>query len=290
MPADCARSVTVASRSALTDLDFGSRTGRGAVGGTVFEDHDGDLTRDGADGGVADVTVYVDSDDDGAYDDGEPRQTTDAAGAYRFAGLPEGEHAIRIQTPPNWLCLTPACRLVETVADHDELTGRDFAIARAASIGGSVFDDRDADGDRDATDPGREGIVVWVDLDDDGTIDDGEPQATTDAAGDYVIAGIGPGTWTVRIVAGDGWTCSAPSECSDTLTITSGQTLAGADFATWTAGDDRRRALRRRRRRRPAARGRRGLPSATSSSCASRVTSSTASRRLRRTARMRSPA
>ena len=101
--------MTVVSRGALTDRDFASRTGRGAVGGTVFEDHDGDLTRDGADEGVADVSVYVDTDDDGAYDDGEPEQTTDADGAYRFAGLPAGEHAIRIEAPADWLCLTAGC-------------------------------------------------------------------------------------------------------------------------------------------------------------------------------------
>ena len=43
------------------------------------------------------------------------------------------------------------------------------------------------------------GVHVYVDTNLDGNFDAGEPEATTNAAGAYLITGLAPGTYTVRI-------------------------------------------------------------------------------------------
>ena len=68
-----------------------------------------------------------------------------------------------------------------------------------ASIGDYVWLDQDADGVQDATETGISGVTVFLDLDDDTTLDAGEPFATTDAAGAYDITGLAAGTYSVRV-------------------------------------------------------------------------------------------
>jgi CshA-type fibril repeat protein len=232
-PGSCAQTLTLEAGEHAQDVDFGAWT-TGTVAGVAFDDADASGIRESGESPLAGRTIYADLDDDGAQGSGEPFAVTDSGGAYQLV-LDPGTYTLRQSAVVGWTCTVPVdCARGVTVVSRGTLTDHDFGSRTSlGAVGGTVFDDRGADGDRDATDPGREGVVVWVDLDDDGTIDEGEPQATTDADGGYLIAGAGPGTWTLRIAAGDSWACSAPSECSDTRTITSGQTLTGADFATW---------------------------------------------------------
>jgi len=113
------------------------------------------------------------------------------------------------------------------------------------------FNDLDADGVKDAGEPGLGGWTIFVDYDGDGVKDDGEPFAVTssDAAtlGAYTITGIKPGTYKVREEAQTGWTCSYPNVAADLAvkpvvstacwyeeTFTSGVTERNNDFGNWT--------------------------------------------------------
>ena len=57
---------------------------------------------------------------------------------------------------------------------------------------GTKFHDLNADGKRDAGEPGLAGWRIWADYDDDGVRDSGEPFDDTDASGRYTIEGIKP--------------------------------------------------------------------------------------------------
>ncbi len=57
------------------------------LGGTVFEDLDHNGQRGAAEAGVAGVTVYLDVNDNGSLDPGEPFTKTNSDGAYVFGGL-----------------------------------------------------------------------------------------------------------------------------------------------------------------------------------------------------------
>jgi hypothetical protein len=101
------------------------------------------------------------------------------------------------------------------------------------------FNDLDADGVKDAGEPGLAGWTIYVDYDGDGTKDAGEPFAVTAAGGSYTITGINPGTYDVREVAQAGWTCSYPNVVPDlgfydNEVFVSGGTNTGNDFGNWT--------------------------------------------------------
>ena len=62
-----------------------------------------------------------------------------------------------------------------------------------------------------APDVGLGGWTIFVDYDNDGVLDAGEPSAVTAADGSYKITGIKDGTWNVREVGQPDWSCTSPN-------------------------------------------------------------------------------
>jgi hypothetical protein len=72
-----------------------------------------------------------------------------------------------------------------------------------ASIGDLVWLDQDADGIQDTAEAGIPGVIVYLDLDNNGRRHPvQEPYATTDGNGTYDITGLAGGTYSVRVDAG----------------------------------------------------------------------------------------
>lgn len=71
---------------------------------------------------------------------------------------------------------------------------------RSCAASGTKFEDRNANGRRDAGEPGLPRWMIWADYDDDGAPDGNEPFAVTDNDGQYVINDIRPpdGTYMLR--------------------------------------------------------------------------------------------
>ncbi len=67
-----------------------------SLGGEVFVDIDGDGDRDAAEIGAVDVRVYIDANNNSAFEIGELFTTTDEQGQYRFDNLNPGAYNIRI--------------------------------------------------------------------------------------------------------------------------------------------------------------------------------------------------
>ena len=68
--------------------------------------------------------------------------------------------------------------------------------ADQAAITGTINEDPTGSGT--ATRP-PDDVTVYLDLDDDGTLDPGDPTTITDDLGDYIFTGLAPGTYTVRV-------------------------------------------------------------------------------------------
>ena len=98
-------------------------------------------------------------------------------------------------------------------------------------IHGSKWHDLDADGVRDAGEPGLADWTIFLDDDNDGILDAGETSTLTDANGDYSFVDLIPTDYTVAEVPQTGWQQTFPAgNGRHTLTITAGQIATAIDF------------------------------------------------------------
>lgn len=70
-----------------------------------------------------------------------------------------------------------------------------------ASISGTTFDDKNANGVRDPGESGLAGATVYLDQNNNGLLDQGDISTLTDADGNYRLEHLAPGAYTVREVA-----------------------------------------------------------------------------------------
>jgi hypothetical protein len=75
-------------------LTADTRSSAGAIRGTVFEDADGDHTRDAVEKPMSGWVVYLDRNQNRRRDSGEAWRVTDAAGRYAFEGLAPGTYYV----------------------------------------------------------------------------------------------------------------------------------------------------------------------------------------------------
>lgn len=121
-------------------------------------------------------------------------------------------------------------RLAETIAVDDVVVVSPEALA---SLNGTKWEDTDGDEIRDSGEPPLEGVSIYLDLDDDGQLDAGEPTATTDSDGSYSFEGLVPGLWIVREVVPRGYTQTFPAVASGfehRVMATAGEAVTGLDF------------------------------------------------------------
>jgi SdrD B-like protein/carbohydrate binding protein with CBM6 domain len=203
----------------------------GSVAGAVFNDADGDGTRDSGETGIGGRTVFLDTDNDSVLDAGERSALTAVDGTYSVPAVPPGAYTVRQVLPSGWHQTKPSGTggYALTLAAGQTVTGRDFgstkAVPTAGSIGGSFFNDLDADGSRDTGEPALPGWRVFIDADKDGVFDTGEKTALTDPAGNYKFTSLAAGTYRVRDVVQSGFRAVNPSKGYHDVTLAAGQNL-----------------------------------------------------------------
>ena len=199
-------------------LDTGSFPGlsRGIVNGgfdinssgTISNSDDGTVTYTATEVGIPNVRVYIDSNGDGDFDANEPSSITDASGIYGIGNLFDGSYIVRVDPSTLPASYVQTYDLTAPVTDDTAtvvLSGAsnttvDFGYRNDGSIGDLVWNDRDADGVRDAGEAGIEGVLVYIDADADGVFDQGvERYAITDNSGLYQINNLSPGVYNVRV-------------------------------------------------------------------------------------------
>ena len=103
-----------------------------------------------------------------------------------------------------------------------------------ATISGQVWNDADGDGRQTLFERGLSGWTVYVDLNNNGSVERDEPTAVTDASGNYSISNdlvIRLGTYHVRGVMQSGWRPTAPDDGEQTVTfLRLGDDATGVDF------------------------------------------------------------
>jgi len=213
------------------------------IAGALYNDANGDGIRDQGENGLANWTVFLDLDQNGAANTGEPSATTDADGAYRFSGLVAGDYRVAEVVRTGWAATNPTTGYVDvTVADGQDKTVNFLNQGSGGTgvITGNVWRDINNDQVQDPEDTGLAGWTLFLDLNNvgvhRGVLDLDEPFVMTDGNGDYTFTGIlggggaSPIDYEVWEVVPAGW---EPADINITAAVIEGQTTSGIDFSNW---------------------------------------------------------
>lgn len=119
-----------------------------------------------------------------------------------------------------------------------DATGVDFGQFQLGTVTGQVYQDLNGNGTRNAGEPGLAGWRVFIDANGNGTFDVGEKETISDSNGDYTIAGLRPGAYSlVEELRAPGWSRTGPASGSFSATVTtSGQVVTGPAFGHSLSG------------------------------------------------------
>ena len=233
--------------------------------GTKFHDLDADGVRDAGEPGLPGWTIraYKDLNANGTLDAAETAAptasaVTDASGNYTMT-FPSGRYIVCEVLQAGWAQSFPtasgascsagaglaprgwAINLVGVVVD----AGNDFGNYQQATKTGFKFHDLNANGVKDATEPGLTGwtINAYLDANGDGIRNVGEntlsATTTTGSGGTYTL-NLAPGKYVVCEVQQSGWTQSFPANAACGagaggwgITLTSGQLDSDNNFGNF---------------------------------------------------------
>jgi len=213
-------------------VSSGPPAATGQIAGTVFEDSNSNGQVETGEPALAGWQVYIDANNNGILDPGEQVVTTDSFGHYALPGLAAGTYVVREVQPGGWASTVPA-PVPGQGAFYDVTLESNTSIASDENFGnvpihvstgsgqivGSVYNDANGNTKRQKNEKPLAGVQVFVDLNNDGLFESGEPTAATDASGHYLIGGLGAGTYNVDVTAPTGWvmTTSATGSLSAQL-------------------------------------------------------------------------
>jgi hypothetical protein len=166
------------------------------ITGTVFNDVTGNGTRDSGDNGVANVKVFVDANHSGSFDTGELNAVTNSSGVYTIANVPLGAASL-LEVLPSGFRATTARPVALTVGPSTSTAN--FGISQTVVISGNVFNDANGNKIKDSGEAGQSGVVVYLDLNNNGVLDFLDAKTTTDSSGNYKFV-VPFGTYTIREV------------------------------------------------------------------------------------------
>ncbi len=180
-------------------------TGAGEIRGIKYADRDGDGDADDMHQRIPGVTIYLDTNNNGVLDPGEPSMVTNAQGVYDFTNLAPGTYYVREVVPPGWMQTMPHSGVYKVVLGAGKIVrNKNFGDFKLGTISGMKYNDANANGRKDANEVGLSGWTINL------KGPHGFSTSTvTDASGDYSFSNLGAGLYTLSEVQQSGWTQTA---------------------------------------------------------------------------------
>ncbi|MEG3921390.1 DUF4347 domain-containing protein [Microcoleus sp. T3_A4] len=202
-----------------------------SISGLKFNDLNNNRVQDTGELGLANWQFFLDTNDNGTLDTGEPNTLTDATGNYQFLDLSAGTYKVREVLQPTWTQTTPDPDDI-TVTSGQDIANINFGNFQSSTISGQKFNDLNNNGLKDAGELGLGNWQIFLDsITPDGIFQQGEPTTITDAAGNYTLRDIPAGTYQVREVQQNGWTQTTPNPAP--VTVNPSDNITGIDFGNF---------------------------------------------------------
>jgi uncharacterized repeat protein (TIGR01451 family) len=190
----------VANLRATTDR-VGMPVSGGSVSGKVFVDTNENGSQDVGEPGLGSQIVYLDSNGDRRLNPDETSTSTDQDGNYVIESVPQGVNFVRAMFSDDFQLSSPLGANRIDVSPGKDITGIDFVLipfeSQTGSIEGLVYFDTNGDGIRQSTELPTVGAHVFADHNFNSERDDAESLAITDAQGFYRLTVIPTGNFQV---------------------------------------------------------------------------------------------
>ncbi len=152
--------------------------------------------------------------------------------------LPHGSYNIVEKTQKDWTQVSNTCAQVTIVSGQTATcTIVNQETLRPGSISGTTYNDLTGKGNTNSFQKlvnARGGVTVYLDTNNSGTLDAGEPTQVTNTLGQYTFSNLPPNvTYHVREVVPTGYTLTYPPDHVYNEFIASGQNETYDDFANY---------------------------------------------------------
>ncbi|WP_293122667.1 SdrD B-like domain-containing protein [Microcoleus sp. bin38.metabat.b11b12b14.051] len=205
VPAGFSPSTTAAVPVTLSTQDANvtfANTPNSNITGCKFEDFNQNGYRDGNEPAIANVTVFLDTNNNGALDAGEATTTSDQFGTFAFRNLRPGTYNLREVPPPGFFQTTQPLNIV--LGPNQTFTCALIGNSRRYDLLVPKFRDDNRNGIQDGGEPPLANIPFTLDLNRNGRYDAGsEPLVRTNAQGIALFPNLFPATYSVLEVLGD---------------------------------------------------------------------------------------
>ncbi len=231
-PAD----LVISSGSTRSGVTFGNLriTPSERISGRAFHDYNGNRIQDSGDPGLPDVTIFLDTNNNGVPDPDETRTTTDASGNYRFTDLAFGSYRVRELVPAGYVAITdnPVGILVSTsVSQATGVNFGNYSLTPTNRLSGRAFHDLNLNRTQDPGEAGLPGVILFLDTNNNSVLDTDETNTTTDASGNYSFANLAAGYQRVREVVPTGWVAT---NTNPPVIVSSRSTVTGVNFGNYS--------------------------------------------------------
>jgi ELWxxDGT repeat protein len=207
----------------------------GNVTGVVFRDLDSDGFVDPGETTHEGFRVWVDLNNDGAFQAGEPNARSDAGGRYDMANVPAGDVHLRQTFVEGWEFTSPhqVVRIFPGGSAEANFNAR--YEPHNGTIFGTIFYDTNGNGARNTGEGVLKGFTVYLDRDNDQQFDADEPKAVTGPDGGYSFTGLDGGTYRLRqVIVGGDWKMSTVAGVTITLPPGGADTASFGNFILGT--------------------------------------------------------
>jgi len=221
----------------------------GSISGVKFEDKNTNHVQDPGEGGLANWTIYIDSNKNNDQDAGEPTQITDPSGNFTFPNLTPGNYWVKEVNQAGWSQTRPTWPYQEVDLEPGENEFIYFGNFKLGMVQGRKFRDVNHDGVRQGGDSYLDTWDIYLfdsswnqlktmktgdDTTEAGNVETGQYRFINLAKGDYYVCEDKKAGWDqTRPSSGPGHNGSI---CYLVSITTSGQEVAALTFGNFELG------------------------------------------------------